>query len=361
MATIAHLTAGSSTSNPGTTASVAIPDDGIAYLTVARAYAIAPNVGEGLAPALAGVTWEAVSSKVTYGGRRIVQVFRAVNDSGSEVSGTISLTSFDAGATFQEMLWSVELVTGGDVADPDDAPVTDVVSSGTALDLPDVGTPDDGDVIFAAFAFESGADSFALASLTALGSQTGGGNVRSLKTGYSTSDETPGCTWDSSGNSCAGIAFIINDGSGGTTQDLVGDAAGQATATGAASVSKPLAGGAAGQAGATGAAAIEKPLAGAATGQASATGELLTGSLVFTSPAHVLKNNTGTLFANETDLTVLVYTVAGALVLTKTGHTTDAAGLPPEIVDPALIAGTPYRCVFVLDSGAEGMETVVAS
>lgn len=214
MSTITNLTSGSSLSNPGTTASVAIPDGKIAYLTVARAYNTAPNGAEGIDAVLTGVSWEEVSAKQIYGSRRVVQVFRAVNDSGSEVSGTISIESFGSGATFQEMLWSVELVTAGDIADPDDAPVSDAVSSGTALNLPDVGTPAAEDLIFAAFAFESGADSFALASLTALGSQTGGANVRSLKTGYSTSDETPGCTWSTGGNACGGIAFIINDGGG---------------------------------------------------------------------------------------------------------------------------------------------------
>ena len=99
-----------------------------------------------------------------------------------------------------------------------------------------------------------------------------------------------------------------------------------------------------------------------AQGQASASGALQGGATItFTSPQHLLKNNVGTALVNETGVTVLIHAVSGALLATKTGHTTNASGLPAPITDPALNAGTTYRCIFLLASGAEGMEKVAAA
>jgi hypothetical protein len=73
-----------------------------------------------------------------------------------------------------------------------------------------------------------------------------------------------------------------------------------------------------------------------------------------------LKNNTGTLLASETGATVHVYTVAGALVVTKTSQTTDGSGVM-TITDALISAGTQYRIVIVLGSGAEGMAKFTAA
>ena len=142
-----------------------------------------------------------------------------------------------------------------------------------------------------------------------------------------------------------------------TTKDLAAGAAAAAAAAANAAVAKILGALAHAQATATAAAAaIAKTLGGAAAGQASATGQLLTGTL--TTPA--LKNNTGTLLANEVGATVHVYALGGALVVTKTAQTTNAAGVM-TINDAAIAAGTTYRVVVVLASGAEGMDKLVAS
>lgn len=74
-----------------------------------------------------------------------------------------------------------------------------------------------------------------------------------------------------------------------------------------------------------------------------------------------LKNNTGTLLANETGATAYVYNVTtGALVLTKTSQTTNSSGVM-TIEDAALVPTTQYRVVVVLASGAEGMDKLTAA
>lgn len=184
---------------------------------------------------------------------------------------------------------------------------------------------------------------------------------------------------------CAGGAtrpvmglLLLKESTGGTAQDLAGAATGGATATGAAAVTKPLAGGATGGgaatgalggatqslaggatggATATGAAAVGKPLGAGATGGASAAGQLQGGATLTLSQ---LKNNTGTVLANETGATVYVYTLAGALVVTKTGVTSNASGIV-AVTDALLNPGTTYRVVIALASGAEGMEQKAAA
>ena len=75
----------------------------------------------------------------------------------------------------------------------------------------------------------------------------------------------------------------------------------------------------------------------------------------------VLKNNTGTLLADVVGATVHVYAVAtGNKVVTKTGQASNASAVM-AITDPALVAGTEYRCVIVLASGAEGLQKATAA
>ena len=89
----------------------------------------------------------------------------------------------------------------------------------------------------------------------------------------------------------------------------------------------------------------------------SATGDTTAGTL--TTPA--LKNNTGTVLANETGITAYIYTPdTGALVVKKTGQTTNASGVM-SVTDAAIAASTQYRVVIVLGSGAEGMDKLTAS
>lgn len=73
-----------------------------------------------------------------------------------------------------------------------------------------------------------------------------------------------------------------------------------------------------------------------------------------------IKNNAGTLLANESGVTVIVNTLAGVHVVTKTGQTSNASGVI-TVQDAAMTAGTTYRALIVLSSGAEGLAKVVAA
>ena len=88
-----------------------------------------------------------------------------------------------------------------------------------------------------------------------------------------------------------------------------------------------------------------------------ATGDVSAGTI--TCPA--LKNNTGTVLANEAGITAFVYAVAtGALVATKTAQTTNESGVL-AFTSAGIVPGTTYRVVIVLGSGAEGMDKVAAT
>lgn len=84
---------------------------------------------------------------------------------------------------------------------------------------------------------------------------------------------------------------------------------------------------------------------------------VLTGTLT-TAP---LKNNAGALLANETGATAFVHNVAtGALVVMKTGQTTNASGVM-TINDAAIVPGTLYRVIVKLASAAEGLDKLTAT
>ena len=74
-----------------------------------------------------------------------------------------------------------------------------------------------------------------------------------------------------------------------------------------------------------------------------------------------LRNNTGTLLANESGATVHVYEVAtGNKIATLAGRTSDAAGTLLA-QHASMTAGTEYRAVIVLASGAEGLQKAMAT
>jgi hypothetical protein len=83
-----------------------------------------------------------------------------------------------------------------------------------------------------------------------------------------------------------------------------------------------------------------------------------TGALL-TTP--VLKNNTGTILANETGVVVNVYdATTGALVLHKTGATSNGSGIV-AVRDDALVASTTYAYEVVLSSNGRRLPTVAAT
>lgn len=205
----------------------------------------------------------------------------------------------------------------------------------------------------------SGTEDFRIKSGSTKLIDTGAGSVG---TGSDVVGTTRGSTYDigawefSSGGtnatgtgSIAAVTLIAPAGSASTTGNATGTgsiAAVTLTApTGSASTS-----GAGNATGDIAAVTLTAPT-GTATGGTSGAGTVALGPL---------KNNTGTVLASETGITVHVYATTGALVVTKTGQTSNGSGVC-TVVDAAMSPSTAYRCVIVLGSGAEGMVTVTAA
>jgi len=75
-----------------------------------------------------------------------------------------------------------------------------------------------------------------------------------------------------------------------------------------------------------------------------------------------LKNNTGSLLASVSNITVWIYNVStGALVLTYNGLLSNSSGIL-TFTDPLIVSGISYRLVIRINStGAEGLVTVTAA
>jgi hypothetical protein len=74
-----------------------------------------------------------------------------------------------------------------------------------------------------------------------------------------------------------------------------------------------------------------------------------------------MKNNTGTLLANLSGITVNVYDAGtGALVVRKTGLSSNAAGVV-SISDAALVSGTAYAYEVVTPSSGRRLPTGTAA
>ena len=71
-----------------------------------------------------------------------------------------------------------------------------------------------------------------------------------------------------------------------------------------------------------------------------------------------LVNITGTLHASVNGITVHV--INGAAVVTKTGVSTNSAGVL-TVSDATFTAGTTYRAIIVFADGSEGLGKVVAT
>lgn len=97
-----------------------------------------------------------------------------------------------------------------------------------------------------------------------------------------------------------------------------------------------------------------------AAASTTATASLTTTPLVgFSTPP--LKNNTGTLLANETGVIVNVYNSStGALVAHKTGLTSDASGIV-LVKDLGMVLGTTYAYEVVLTSNGRRLPTAQAA
>lgn len=87
----------------------------------------------------------------------------------------------------------------------------------------------------------------------------------------------------------------------------------------------------------------------------------ITSSAAGTLTTAPLKNNTGTLLANQTGATAYIHNMTtGALVVAKTGQTTNASGVM-VVSDPLILPATQYRIVIKLASAAEGLDKLTAT
>jgi hypothetical protein len=177
----------------------------------------------------AGVTWTELVLR-WYAARRSGSLIEA---SGTPNGGEITLTASSNLGGYQETRWVAFAVTGVDPttprgtvfstnnsADPNDQD-TPGDSMGTTLSTPDLGTIEAGDLAVLCAAFEGGADGFAAAaSVTEDAKLTGGANVRSVLVGHSTSDDTPGVSWNTVGNGCGVVGVIFKAAAGGGGMDL---------------------------------------------------------------------------------------------------------------------------------------------
>ena len=75
----------------------------------------------------------------------------------------------------------------------------------------------------------------------------------------------------------------------------------------------------------------------------------------------VMKNNSGSVLASETNVIVNVYnSLTGAFVVRKTGQTSDASGIV-TINDPLLIPGTAYSYEVVLFTNGRRLPLATAT
>lgn len=90
-------------------------------------------------------------------------------------------------------------------------------------------------------------------------------------------------------------------------------------------------------------------------------GGIATATNVGTFATLPMKNNTGTLLANETSITLNIYNqTTGALVVQKTGVTTNASGIA-VVTDALILPGTTYAYEPVLTGGRRRLPTKAAT
>lgn len=157
----------------------------------------------------------------------------------------------------------------------------------------------------------------------------------------------------------AAVASAAADATLAIAKAMGGAAIGLATGAAGIEVLVALLGQAVAQALVVGDLSLAWMLAGAASSEALATGTLDV-SNAGTLTTEALRDNDGALLANQTGVTAHVCAVTGEHVITLPSQTTDAAGVL-ALSHVALDAGTSYRLIVALASGAEGMDTYTAS
>lgn len=217
---ITNLTSGSSATNGATTASIAVPNNSVAYVSPALAMdsgsvvtALTVSLGT-----LSNVTLTEVQGRVNYGTRRWVSMWRVVNTSGSEQSGTLTITASWSSGLFNELMWVIDSVTDIDTTTPNGAMASNA-GTGTSGTVTVSGTPDAGDFVYGVFVHTGASSNMTInAELSNEVLEIGGGtNVRRMLTAYdSTPDSSPvpGVSWSGT-EDWGAIAFILNVAAGG--------------------------------------------------------------------------------------------------------------------------------------------------
>lgn len=158
-----------------------------------------------------GVTWSEIGT-VAYSSRRRISWLL----SDGTPSGVITVTATATG-TYQESQYSVEELTGYDSASVHGTVGTVGNGGGVSspVNLGSLGTIDAGDLVIAAFGHEDASNTLAAGSgSTQHVLRDGGGNVRALIVMTSTTDDTPGITYNAVSGS-GGVGAIFNVGAGG--------------------------------------------------------------------------------------------------------------------------------------------------
>lgn len=223
--TITNLTSGSETWTVETNdtiavASVTIPNNSVAVLTIAASSSSSADIIDVETPITAGLTWN-LAGTVDYGSRRSLWVFYAINTTGSSVTATTSAVVENVPYAIQEAIWSMEKIEGIDTSTPFGTVTTNSGTGATSGTVTVTGTPDAGDFVFLSFVHTGASSDMTINGelsdeILELG---GGGNVRRILTAYDStpdSNPVPGVSWTGA-EDWGGVAFIVNVGAGGSS------------------------------------------------------------------------------------------------------------------------------------------------
>ena len=192
------------------------PTDGNVIIVTSLCWHSSALNGNGNTIANVATTWTAIGS-IEYASRRRIAIWVGY---GPFTEGVIALDNNEIG--INGVLWSIEEVTGQAATAFDTAQVIyDTNTSSSAITIPTMsgGSPTSGtDAVFAAFGVEDSDAAPTLASpLTALSSQTGHSDARSMQAGWdggALTDLTPQTSHTTSRG--GGVGFILKgSGAGG--------------------------------------------------------------------------------------------------------------------------------------------------
>lgn len=156
-------------------------------------------------PSGGGVTWTLKATE-TYRSRRRISIYR----SSGTPTGAVDIDGTPSAGSIAEIQWHAVAIANFD--SDEDGANDNSIGGATSLNLPDLGTLGANDIAIFGASMEQGSDNLSVATgSTELGIIEGGSDVRSTIVGYSSTDETPGVTWNTSGDNeeCGIVGFII--------------------------------------------------------------------------------------------------------------------------------------------------------